>query len=83
MARYAVIDQGTVINVVEWDGQATWSPPAGLIAVPSDSAKIRDSYTGGIYTSHIELPPLLTRREELRLKAHTGSLTPPEVQEAL
>jgi hypothetical protein len=30
MARWAVIDgNNTVVNMVEWDGQTEWAPPAG------------------------------------------------------
>lgn len=30
MDRYAVIDQsGKVVNVIAWDGQTQWEPPAG------------------------------------------------------
>lgn len=34
MARYAVIDERTsrVVNIVEWDGKAEWSPGEGFIA---------------------------------------------------
>ena len=36
MARYAVIDGShAVINVIEWDGVATWSPPVSDSAVAS------------------------------------------------
>lgn len=30
---YAVIENGTVINVVLWDGQTEWAPPVGSTAV--------------------------------------------------
>lgn len=31
---YAIVENGKVINVVEWDGRAeTWSPPAGSTAM--------------------------------------------------
>lgn len=45
MARYAVIDgTNTVTNVIKWDGNAPWSPPAGCIAVLSSTANIGCSY---------------------------------------
>lgn len=32
--RYALVDaDGQVLNIVEWDGAAEWSPPAGLAAM--------------------------------------------------
>ncbi|MBZ9675141.1 hypothetical protein [Mesorhizobium sp. ES1-1] len=32
--RYALVSEGTVVNVILWDGNTeTWAPPAGSIAV--------------------------------------------------
>lgn len=37
--RYALVgNDGVVDNVVEWDGQADWSPPQGQDAVPAPAA---------------------------------------------
>ena len=46
MFRYAVVDNNSlsVVNVIIWDGEAQWSPPANHIAVRSDSAGIGDLY---------------------------------------
>jgi hypothetical protein len=30
-AVWAVIDGGTVVNTVVWDGESAWSPPEGTI----------------------------------------------------
>lgn len=33
-ARYALVSEGVVVNVVLWDGDTrTWSPPEGTVAV--------------------------------------------------
>lgn len=32
MARYAVIQNNVISNLVEWDGGPQWSPPAGATA---------------------------------------------------
>lgn len=33
--QYALLDNtNTVINVVEWDGESDWTPPAEHIAIP-------------------------------------------------
>lgn len=38
-SRYALVDDdGLVVNVVEWDGEADWSAPEGLTAVETDEA---------------------------------------------
>lgn len=33
MHNYAVVENGSVINVVVWDGVSEWAPPDGAIAV--------------------------------------------------
>lgn len=30
---YAIVENGVVDNIVVWDGEAEWSPPAGTTAV--------------------------------------------------
>ena len=43
MARYIVIDaSGAVINAVEWDGVAEWSPPEGCTLEQHDTAPITE-----------------------------------------
>lgn len=48
MARYAVVDNGSVVNVIEWDGASRWKPPAGCEAIPDPEsvAEIGGSYDG-------------------------------------
>lgn len=41
MARYAMIKDGMVFNIAEWDGQTEWEPDCDLVECP-------DEYTGGI-----------------------------------
>ena len=37
--RYALVDDdGLVINIVEWDGEADWSAPADLAPVETDAS---------------------------------------------
>lgn len=51
--RYAVVElsTGTVVNVIEWDGQTEWEAPEGSMAVESDTANIGWSYTGGAFAA--------------------------------
>jgi hypothetical protein len=37
MSKYAIVDNGVVINIVVWDGAATWSPDSG------EPVEIKDS----------------------------------------
>ena len=55
MARYAIIEDEKVINVVEWNGDMTlWSPPEGSIAVVAEGeVSIGDSYEDCTFTSNV------------------------------
>ena len=44
--RYAVVQDGVVVNVVMWDGVSEWAPPAACTVVQSDTASIGDAYDG-------------------------------------
>ncbi|CAM5772031.1 hypothetical protein LMIY3S_03707 [Labrys miyagiensis] len=48
--RYAVIENGIVVNAIIWDGESEWSPPEGQQVVQSDAATIGDSYDGTSFT---------------------------------
>lgn len=45
--NYAIIQNGTVVNTIEWDGVSSWSPPAGTTAV-----KIPDGAYVGIGSTY-------------------------------
>lgn len=38
--RYAVVSSNVVINIVEWDGKTTWSPPDGAMAFAADKVQL-------------------------------------------
>jgi hypothetical protein len=49
---FAIVENGIVVNVVQWDGLEEWSPPAGSQAVilPSGSgAGIGSPYSNGTF----------------------------------
>jgi hypothetical protein len=52
MQSYAIVDgSGLVINLVQWDGVAQWSPPAGCLAVQDDgTAVIGGTFAGGVFS---------------------------------
>jgi hypothetical protein len=51
MARYAIVSNGTVENVSEWDGVTPWEPPSGTTAVPCpDDVVIGYTYDGSEWT---------------------------------
>jgi hypothetical protein len=43
MARYAVVENGTVTNIVEWDGSATHAESSGWVLADANA------YIGGAY----------------------------------
>ncbi len=63
MNRYAIVDgAGNVVNIVQWDGVAEWSPPDGTIAVLDTAVIVDGSYVGGAviggsYSAGRFLPP--------------------------
>ena len=57
--RYAIIEKATrkVVNVVEWDGQLGWGPPAGHDVRRSDTADPGDAWNGAEFTRPAPPPP--------------------------
>lgn len=61
VSRYAVIQGGVCTNIVQWDGTASWAPPAGAQVVPYNPA------------SHvINVPVDIQNAQTLRDKAVTA-----------
>ena len=59
MQRYAIIQNGLVINVIEYESQPTTPPPGfenGYEAVQSDLAGPGFSYANGIFTAPQPFP---------------------------
>lgn len=48
--RYAVIENGVVVNTVLWDGTTAWSPP-GLVLPIEDTVSIGFLYADGVFTA--------------------------------
>ncbi|MBU9468669.1 hypothetical protein LGM75_24950 [Burkholderia multivorans] len=53
MALYAVVNNGAVVNLVEWDGEAEWTPAVGeAVAIPSgEFVDIKYLYADGAFTA--------------------------------
>lgn len=85
MSRYAVINSGNVINVVEWDGVSSFNPGAGNTLVQSNVAGPGWTYNGTTFMpptppTPISAPPnlkptlddvisVLTTTQQAKLKA--------------
>jgi hypothetical protein len=49
---YAIIQNGTVVNTVEWDGAAPWAPPEGatVVQIPDGAyVGIGSTYANGVF----------------------------------
>lgn len=51
MGSYAVVKEGVVINVVAWDGEAEWSPDAGVAVKTDTPVAIGWSYDDGVFSA--------------------------------
>ena len=49
MARYAIVESGTVTNIVEWDGSAPHGESSGWVLATADS-EIGGTYNGSSFT---------------------------------
>jgi hypothetical protein len=50
--QYAILDSTkTVVNVIEWDGESDWTPPAEHIAVPLLEGGIGWTFTDGSFVA--------------------------------
>ena len=50
MAKYAVVESGTVTNIVEWDGSATHAESSGWVLADAN-AYIGGTYDGSSFTA--------------------------------
>lgn len=52
--NYAIVQDGNIIDVVLWDGEAQWTPPEGTDAVPCGNNVCQ---VGGTYIDNVFSPP--------------------------
>lgn len=55
--RYAVVEDGTVTNVVMWDGATKWAPGAGQAVPCPDDVEIGWLWDGGSFQAGPEAAP--------------------------
>lgn len=54
MSIYAVVENGIVTNLVEWDGESEWTPPSGStdVLVPTNTfVDLGYSYSNGVFSA--------------------------------
>ena len=69
MARYAVIESGTVNNIIEWDGSAAGPDASKCVLITDDAVDIGSTYDGSTFTNPVVNKPALTY-EEARKNAY-------------
>ena len=90
MNKYAHIENGTVINISNWDGVSTYDPGEGVTMILADeNTRIGGTYDGSF---HYVVPPVpeptaeqVARQEKLdsvKTKLEALGLTTEEVREA-
>jgi hypothetical protein len=62
MNKYAIVLEDQVLNVVVWDGESTWTPPAGATLVEVTGVPCGPGWT---YTLGAFVPPELPQDEEV------------------
>lgn len=75
MAQYAIVENGVVVNVVEWDGSTKWTPPSGqVVAIPAGmTGGIGDAYANGKFTSPApSSPPAPTLAQQAQAALGAG-----------
>ena len=61
MARYAVVESGTVTNVIEWDGSSPHADSAKFVAADGEAnAQIGATYNGSAFAYTPPAAPELT-----------------------
>ena len=64
MARYAVVESGTVTNVIEWDGSTPHADSATFVAAEGEAnAQIGATYNGSAFSYTAPTPPAATAAE--------------------
>ncbi|HAT3920886.1 TPA: hypothetical protein I9Y23_004593 [Kluyvera ascorbata] len=54
MARYAVIENSIVTNLIEWDGESKYDVPGAVQVIPAaDGADIGSIYNGTEFVSNM------------------------------
>ena len=60
--NYAIVDNGTVTNLVVWDGETEWAPPAGSELVPAGDTGVGVGWLwdGSTFTQQETIEPDFT-----------------------
>jgi hypothetical protein len=60
--NYAIIENGIVVNTIEWDGSTPWEAPAGstIVQIPDGAyVGIGSTYAGGVFSAPPQPPEVV------------------------
>lgn len=90
MGTYAIVDGGSVVNLVSWDGLADFAAPAGTSLVDTGGAhvSIGFTYAGGAFADPdpppaVVVPATITKRQMLLWLLANKSKTEADVLSAI
>lgn len=63
MANYAVIEKGSVTNIVLWDGESEWAPDNGVAIPATEGVGIGWLYADGTFTAPAVQEPVKSHDE--------------------
>jgi hypothetical protein len=81
MSRYAIVDDcSKILNAMEWDGVAQWSPPAGTTALPApDGVSVGLTYDCSAFNALAQpMPPAPAKPTSMPSLDFIGRFTPVE-----
>lgn len=58
--NYAIVQNGIVVNTIEWDGVSPWQPPAGasVVLIPDGAyVGIGSTYSNGVFGAPPQTQP--------------------------
>jgi hypothetical protein len=59
---YAIIENGVVVNTIEWDGSTPWKAPAGaaVVLIPDGAyVGIGSTYASGVFSAPPQPPEVV------------------------
>lgn len=54
MASYALVRDGRIVNLIEWDGVQPYAPPSDTTLVPIEAVRDATAIAGGVFLPDAE-----------------------------
>jgi len=84
MDRYALVRDGVVFTIVEWDGKSEWNPDGEIILLPADyTVQAGDGYDGSDFVPVVPQELTVTIGQVLDVAIQLGTVTLDEITKLL